>query len=218
MSSVYTLNVSIVVVAEQHNPTILHPAFLAAQGIVPEAWEVGDGPVCTPAFAMVGFKNGISFRVDQTRLHVIDSSPAGDGSGSPIPELATKYVQTLPHVTHKAVGVNFIKFLPHSSPAEHLVATYLTSGAWNSPDFAPASLDVKLTYKFEEGDLGLTLKPGAAKLRPDQIKQQGIVIDGNFHTDTQTTHDVEAAIDKFYEKLEKASEVCNRILDIEGKE
>jgi hypothetical protein len=34
------VNTSVVVLAAEHNPTILHPAFLSAQEIVPEGWEL----------------------------------------------------------------------------------------------------------------------------------------------------------------------------------
>ena len=47
------LNRAVVVLAREHNPTILHPSFLGAQGIVPKDWQLAEPPMCTPPLSMV---------------------------------------------------------------------------------------------------------------------------------------------------------------------
>jgi len=55
------LQASVVVTAESHNPTILHPHFLKTQGIVPPDFEPAESPVCTPPLAIVKYRNGLNY-------------------------------------------------------------------------------------------------------------------------------------------------------------
>ena len=50
---------TIVIVAENHNPTILNPDFLKFNDIVPKEWDMGQPPLCTPPISQVEYKNGI---------------------------------------------------------------------------------------------------------------------------------------------------------------
>jgi len=101
---------SIVVLAEGHNPTILHPAFLTSQDIVPQDWQLAEDPVCTPAASLVKYDNGIQFSVQSNRLQVFQAEPPENVGSSEIPALADRYIKTLPHVRYKAVGVNMRGF------------------------------------------------------------------------------------------------------------
>ena len=48
-----------VVVGQAHNPTILNPDFLAAEGIVPKSWNWSvSETITTPPLAMVRYSNG----------------------------------------------------------------------------------------------------------------------------------------------------------------
>ena len=48
-----------VVVGQAHNPTILNPDFLAAEGIVPKSWNWSvSETITTPPLAMVRYANG----------------------------------------------------------------------------------------------------------------------------------------------------------------
>src|SRR4051794_1104305 len=80
------LKASVVVAAREHNPTILHPAFLVAQEIVPPDWELAKDPICTPAFAIVTYRNGITFSVEGSRFQVSDTKLRIDLAKSPVAE------------------------------------------------------------------------------------------------------------------------------------
>lgn len=210
-------NVSVVVAAEQHNPTILHPSFLQAESIVPDDWEVVEGPICTPAFSLVGFSNRIAFRAEQQMVQFIDGEPGNDGMDSPVPELARKYVEKLPHVHHKAVGINFVAFLEHDSSDEDMVERFLKKGPWNDDELKPLSLGVQLTYQITGATLNLSLKPGRLQKRDDDLAKAGIVLEGNCHSDIQSTQEVLVAIRGYRQKLTEACAIYMRVLEIGGE-
>ena len=63
-----------VVVARNHNPTILNPDFLKYNNIVPANWELAESPLCTPPVAQVKYTNGISIvaqKIDQQQVRKV---------------------------------------------------------------------------------------------------------------------------------------------------
>ena len=80
------LNTSVVIVASAHNPSILHPAFLQAQEIVPLDWETIEQPISTPAFSITKYSNGIVFIAESNKFQVRDDNPSENISESEIPK------------------------------------------------------------------------------------------------------------------------------------
>lgn len=66
------LEFSVVVVANDHNPTILNPDFLERQQIVPQTWgwKVADPAITTPPFAMVVYDSGVTVSVEPNKLQI----------------------------------------------------------------------------------------------------------------------------------------------------
>lgn len=93
---------SIVILANQHNPTVFWGDFLESSGIVKDSTEIRkDSSIITPAFARVLFNNGDIIQVDPERLKV-------EGKFSEATFLrGVSYFNALPHIVCKAIGVNF---------------------------------------------------------------------------------------------------------------
>jgi len=213
MEPISLMNISVVVVAEQHNPTILHPSFLYGQKIVPGEWKIVEGPICTPAFSLVGFDGGISFRVEQSKLQIVDTAPHGDGSDSVVSTLAKAYVEKLPHVHYKAVGVNFAAFSICENCSNYMVERFLKSGPWNGEELKPLAAGVHLTYQLDNATLNLSLRPGYRQDSEGHDSSAGIVLEGNCHTDTSDTSQVLEAVAGFRDKIVEAFQVCAKVLD-----
>ncbi len=126
------MNASVVVVARDHNPTILHPAFLESQGIVRSDWQLAEPPICVPPASVVKYANGIVFTVDLNRFQVLDNGVPEEILGGRVRELAIAYIDRLPHVRYTAVGVNFRAFAEHADPERFLIDRFLKPGPWNS--------------------------------------------------------------------------------------
>ena len=73
-----------------------------------------------------------NFSLDPKRLIVKDFAPEGDIF--PLPEIITKYVQTLPHVNYRALGINFEKIyiFPNEKDAQNYQKNkFLKKGKWD---------------------------------------------------------------------------------------
>ena len=178
-----TLHVSIVVLAKQHNPAILHPSFLSSQGIVPVEWEIDDTPVSTPVFAMVKYKNKIVFTVQENRFQVGQDEPDDDMAKSTLPELTRKYTEKLPHVEYQAVGINFKGFIEHKDPQTAIMKRFLKPSVAEFDDKSPEASSFRFVYSLDSTRLRLSFDSGKIKSPDNTNERSGVMVDANYHVD-----------------------------------
>jgi len=201
------LKVAVVIGAREHNPTVLHPAFLRSEGIVPDDWETAEDPVCTPAFAMVTYRNQVRFAVESSRLQVSDTRPGADLAGSPVAELATKYLQKLPHVRYTELEFRFQAFHAHQSPAELLIGRFLQKGPWNTAPLTLDSLGMRFEYTVDQALLDLFLDAGS--LERDGEDRTGLIVNGVYSSELAAEQPIVQAA----EWLRRWPERCRHFLE-----
>ena len=203
------INASIVVLAEQHNPSILHPSFLKKEKIVDEEWEVKEGGVlCTPPFSTVEFSNRIRFVVENVKLQILDDALANGLKGSLIPTLARKYLETLPHVKYSALGVNFVAVEQMEDASEFLISRYLGQGSWHQISGTELkATGIKLVYGFADCTLTINLDPGTSS--QDGGRQvNGVLIRGNFHQPINMDMELSQLFSKYSERCDTFERVA----------
>jgi len=185
------LNVSVVVLAQDHNPSILHPSFLSSQKIVPEEWELADPPLCTPPLSMVKYKNGIVFTVETNKLQVLQAPPPEQLAASEVPKLVASYIEKLPHVRYTAVGINIAVGMPHPSPEQFLIDKFLS---FKDPQLKSTAL--RFVFSIDSGVLNLACNPGTieeAGQGGGAVKLSGIIVNGNYHSELPGDNPLEEA-------------------------
>jgi len=213
----------VVVVANQHNPSILHPAFLESEKIVPADWKLAEDPVCTPVFASVKYKNNIAFIVEAPRLQIRDEKPTGDTDFFRTSNLAIKYVEKLPHVSYSAVGFNVYAFIEHLNPDIFLTDMFLKTGFWNDNNTKPESIGLRLVYPIENGHFRLSCNAGKIK-PPDIEEKEGILLNANFHTDiheeskTKKIEQIKESISCFPEHHNYFIKFSEKIFNLKAKQ
>ena len=178
---------SVVVVANDHNPTILNPDFLERQGIVQETWgwKVIGLAITTPPFATVSYDSHVTVSVEPNRLQVTDTSAMGGPQASKVVDIAQKYVEVLPHVRYTAVGINFRSLVEHADANAFLKDHFLKSGPWDSKDHSLQSVGLKLVYPLNGGRVILGVDGGIVTQRLEEESKQifGVAVHANFHRD-----------------------------------
>jgi hypothetical protein len=213
------LNASVVVLAKHHNPTILHPSFLSSEGIVPSGWEIAEPPVSTPVFAMVKYKNGIVFNVDENKFQVGQNEPKDDIGESQVPALACKYVQKLPHVRYQAVGINFKGFIERAKPERLVMDRFLKPGIADFDGKHPEASGFRFVYHLDHVRWRLSFDSGKVKVPPSEHERNGILIDANYHTDLaghNVHQEIEAATSLYAEHYNHFIKATQSILALEG--
>jgi len=185
------LNTSVVVLAQHHNPTILHPSFLTSQNIISNDWELAELPVSTPVFAMVKYKNGIVFNVEESKFQVIDNKIPDDIKNSMVAGLAFKYIEKLPHVCYTAVGINFNGFISCSNPEAILMDMFLTPGSGDYDGCQPDAFGLRLIYNLPDSRLRLQCDIGKVKHGNQKSERKGLLVDANYHMNLKENHTLE---------------------------
>jgi len=175
------LNTSVVVLAKHHNPTILHPSFLSSEAIVPADWETVE-TVCTPVFAVVKYKNGIVFNVQENKFQVTDNKIKDDFRNSQVANFAYKYAEKLPYVHYSAVGVNFNGFIQCTNPESTIIDQFLKPNAAHFNDTAPEVLGLRVVYNVPDARLRLSLDAGKVDTGSES-ERRGILLNANYHMD-----------------------------------
>jgi len=213
------LNTSVVVLAKQHNPTILHPTFLSSEGIVPSDWEIADEkPVSTPVFAMVKYKNGIVFTVEENRFQVRQEELKDDIRKSFLPVLACKYVQKLPYVKYQAVGINFKGFIECDEPERIVMNRFLKPCTADFNNKHPKASGFRFVYDLNDVRLRLSFDTGKVKRAEDKNERTGIVIDANYHMDLagkSIDQEIESATSLYAEHHDHFIQTIRTILALE---
>lgn len=213
------LNTSVVVLAKRHNPTILHPSFLASEGIVPSDWEVSEQPVSTPVFAMVKYKNGIVFNVEQNKFRISKDELKDDVGESQLPALACKYVQKLPHVKYQALGINFTGFIECTESEKVVMDRFLKPGIADFNGAHPQASGFRFVYRLNDVRLRLSFDSGKVKRADDENERSGILIDANYHMDLpgRNIHqEIEKSTSLYSVHYNHFTKVTRSILALEG--
>ena len=184
------LQFSIVVLATDHNPTILNPDFLRLQKIVPAdwEWELASPPITTPPFATVQYESGVSISVESNKLQVADNKVT-EPTASKIVAMVKRYVEVMPHVRYTAVGINFRSVIELDDADAYLKDQFLKKGPWDNEENPMKSVGLRFVYDVASGRLVLSVDSGLVKeVAGDQAQQKLVIFaHANFHCDLDTT-------------------------------
>lgn len=176
-------HLSVVVTANDHNPTLLNPDFLARTNIVPDewGWSLSGTPITTPPYSYVSYDSGVSVIVEPNKLTVSDAE-VQEPSQSKAIEIAKNYIKTLPYVLYTAVGVNFHSVIPIQDAREFIKTRFLSKDILG--DESLITIGMKFVYDIDE-DAKFVLEINPAYRPIDQDDEGNVdsvmLTQGNFH-------------------------------------
>lgn len=176
--SLILVDTAVVVLAQAHNPTILHPYFLSSEKIVPQDWEPAEPPICTPPFSVLKYRGRFEITAEENKLQFRDSKPDNSVDDVSVENIAERYILSLPHVHYTAVGINFTAFWDFEEPTSFLMERFLQHGPWNEADLTLMAFGLKFVYPVDDAKLNLSVDAGQRKDGPTERK--GIVVRGNY--------------------------------------
>lgn len=192
MLEVKLASLSVVVISDGNNPRILNPDFLQRNQIVPDTWKPANVIVTSP-FATVQFENSLSIHVENTKLQFLATAADVDWQ-TELPRIAIKYLEVLPHVAYKAVGLNFAwnSDTPVGQEAEdRLIAAMLRDGDWLK--FGAGITGTLIELQYRKSQPFLALKIGVRlTVNPDGTEVlESYTISTNFHHDFEPKQEAE---------------------------
>lgn len=204
---------SVVILATAHNPTILHPAFLRSQAIVPADWEEkASETVCSLPFSRVAYTNGFTITGEPRKLQIIDSNPQPDITTSPAPGVAREYVKTLPHVKHTALGINFQAFIDMSDPATMIADRFVKGGPWLEKPLGPPTCGLRFQYALDIAKASVSIDTGIRR-DDDGEATDGILLKINYHNDIDADT-AEASAEQIQLLISRHDKYCENFFEL----
>lgn len=196
------VQISTVVMGDTHNPSILNPDFLVAQGIVPRAWgwDLAD-TFTTPPLSLVRYKNGVTVTVEANKLQVVDPIVEGDVERTKAAALSAAYVAALPHVHYTAVGINFQSIIETNSPDDFVKERFLIPDSCDTPERPLYTAGCRLVYVMpDDARVTLSIDAGQAT-RADEGEPRSVILTrANFHREC-TNHPGSADVARHLDAL-----------------
>lgn len=177
--------IAIVLLASNHNPTILNPDFLKFNEIVPPDWELAESPICVDSLAQVSYKNDIRIVAQFDRLNFTENISGKSLEDIYIPNIASKYIEVLPHVNYRAIGINPRGHVITKNQQEadiFVLNKFISKGPWTEFKNKSSKAIVQFNYPLDFGSLILKVEDTILSLSNEE-KVPAIIFSGNFHRD-----------------------------------
>ena len=176
-------HVSVVVTAQSHNPSILNPDFLWSLEIVPRDWEVAQ-TISTPAISVVSYENGVTWTVEPQKLEVRENCGPSFDDKYQCHTLLSKYINKLPHVPYRYLGLNCLVSCPQAKANRWLIDRFLVKTIRNFPDLRSFTPTFTFDVDGEDAVCNISLETGT------HHGNESVFAKCNLHH--EETHDVES--------------------------
>ena len=181
------VEVSSVVVANAHNPSILNHDWLVNNKVLPSVdggWEFVEPPFTTPPLSRIRYQNSISIALEPVRLTITAQTMEANVPTDPdrvVASLADAYIATLEHIPYSAVGSNFKAVIECGGARQKLVETFGGSGGWKR---GLSALTIKLSHPMENGsERHIEIVAGSAQKLEDDVSRsvEALLLSANYH-------------------------------------
>ena len=177
-----TQELAIAITAKNLNPSIINLDFLTYSNIISSEWELARQPIYTKNLTQLVFQNGIAIVAQPNRIVFAETIDTKDIQELQISKVAAKYIEKLPNVEYKAVGINpkgFVTFTESNGASNYLLNNLFASGEWREFGKTPVKAAIQLAYNLEYSQFNLTINEGLLKVSEEK-SVPAVLFSGNF--------------------------------------
>lgn len=177
LSTISLTKVSVVLLSDSNNPRLINPDFLRIHKIVPKDWVEKD-IIVTPPIAQVRYENNSLIQVEENKITIETSSPDLINWQQYLPSAAIMFMDVLPRVNYRSVGLNFICNIPSlSSDLGYIADNFLADKEWRNCRGGLSKIGLTLYFANTSPQLNIKIEPG--KLQSSNV----YMCAGNFHNE-----------------------------------
>ena len=176
---------SVVLVADNIDPSMINPDFLRHNGIVGFDLKTEQPPVSTPVFSQAVFEGGLSVVAQPGRF---DFTQRGEAltEDVAIPGIARSFLEKVPHPAYKAVGINLTGVRPLEDASEGAVTALIEGGKWMAFGGVSPAVSLQAVYSCEGKQIIMNVSD-AKKQETDGSESLGLLFSANIHRDISET-------------------------------
>ncbi len=166
--------IAVTIAAQNLTPTILSQDFLKFSGIIPQDWELAQQPVLNPALAQLAFQNGITIVAQPGTISISESVGNKMLKELQVPQIATKYVEKLPHAEYVGLSNSpkiIVPFPGHPEAViQYMTQNLLARGSWQEIGTGILQAGINLVYLLDRCQLNITVNQ--VKLQQSQPSRE----------------------------------------------
>lgn len=209
----------IVILARNHNPSLLNPDFLKINEIVGSDWEVTSPSFTTETLSQVIYKNGVRIIVQPDQIAFDQLIKDGYSEDKVLLQnVILKYLDVLPHVNYQSIGINplgHIIFDTQEDLDNYFSNYLLRPGDWKNFSGKQPSLSGKFTYTFEDHEINILMEAVyITEKGNDDDQQLGILFKGNVNRDFELDMKPENKLKLLRERVSLWSEDVNLYISL----
>jgi len=203
---------SCVVVADQHNPSILNPDWLVKTKIIHPEWKLADPSITTPLFARSSYINNVQLILEPDKLTVDSTTMDDHDLSGELPRIVRKYVDSLPHIPYKQIGNNFRFSIGMQDVLSKLKNKLIQKGNWNADNIS--KIKTTLQYFCDDYSINLTIESSDFKGKNGTDENEAALVLGfNYHRELGNLDSLISAIDKWRDDYEDAVRRSDEIME-----
>ena len=182
-SGIALMEVSVVLVINGNNPSMLNPDFLRHNGIVDVDLQLAAQPVSTPLLSQVVFEGGIGVIADPERFVFSHHGEMLTTDTCKSPTIAKRFLEKNKNMQCSAVGINpkSIKRLDGSTEA-NMTNMLIGNGEWISFKGIRPEIRLKATYEYEKRKISIDVFKSMHK-DENGLESYDVVFQANIHRD-----------------------------------
>ena len=199
---------SVTILAKSHNPSIINGDFLVMHNIVPEEWAVVETTV-TPVLAVVQYANGVKLQEDEHRLQIVENCdlPFGEYASDRLPDIASSYVEILPHVPYRGLGFNYTVSVIRQDPSRWINERFLKFDPWDK------EFRMMPRFSVDMGGATLNLSMHSQGVSSKDSSRESVIVDCNLHHEGPYDIDVlQAKIRKWGAERVRIANALDKVL------
>lgn len=203
---------SCVLVADQHNPSILNPDWLVKTEIIDPEWKLADPSITTPLLARCFYVNKVQLVLEPNKLTVSSLPEDNNGLSGELPRIVRKYVESLPHIPYKQLGNNFRFSTDMQDVLSKLKTKLIKEGNWNTDDISK----IKTTFQYfcNGYRVNLTVESSDAGEESRNSKEAStLILDFNYHRELDDLSSLIHGIDSWQNDYEDAMKRTKKIVE-----
>ena len=182
-SDVALIELSVVLIADNIDPSMINPDFLRYNDIVDQSLQTEPSSISTPVFSQVTFEGGLTVTAQADRFVFVQRGEALTEDVVSSPNTARRFLEKIPYPAYKAIGINSMGAkLLDPGYVSGVADALIERGAWMAFRDVSPILSLKATYLYENRQI--TMDVHDAKRRDaDGSEQLGLLFVANIHRD-----------------------------------
>ena len=180
-TDVVLVGLSVVLVADGIDPSAINPDMLRHAGIVPSDLEIKESPFSTPAHSQIIYENNVAVVAEPRRFFVMQHGEPLDRSECIAPGIAKHFLEKVPHLGYKSLGINPKGFMPLEDGTPSSMLNVLQgNGDWLSFKDESPEIGLKILYRYEGRTINMDVS-FATKEEERGDASSGLLFEANIH-------------------------------------